>query len=120
MNTVIKINSKIEKNELDKVLSKCRQLEGVIGVKVDNNFLTYELDTWASDYDVMVAIMNFFDEIGVDTEPLFEGAEEMVKAVNGECHCHEHEHEEEHCCCHHDPFAVISGTRSKSATFSGL
>ncbi len=110
MNTIIKINSQLSKEDINGIVSKAEKIEGVISVKINasDSLLKYEISEWASDYDVMVAIMNIVNEFNFDCEPLFEGADEMVKSVSHHhehehcgCHHHEHEHEHEHCGCHH-------------------
>ncbi len=111
MNTIIKINSKISESQIKLITSKAEKLEGVISVKIDieTSLLTYSISEWASDYDIMVAIMDIIEKENLDCEPLFEGAEEMVEIVNKHhhheheyehCDCHEHHHEHEHCDCH--------------------
>ena len=114
MSTIIKVNANLSKDDVKKIISEVEKLEGVISVKIENNLINYEISEWASDYDVMVAIMNICESLSFDSEPLFEGAEDMVNSVNphasenenhehGE-HCdfhHEHEHGE-HCDCHHE------------------
>ncbi len=110
MNTVIKINSKIDDNQIKNIINKCKEIEGVIDVNINklSNVLSYELTKWSSDYDVMVAVINILESFNIDSEPLFEGAEEMVHAVNqhdhceqdncdNDCHC-EHEHCDHECC----------------------
>ena len=120
MNTIIKINSEISDDKIKIITSKCEMLEGVISIKIDKKtkLINYDISEWASDYDIMVAIMNVVEEEGLDCEPLFEGADEMVESVNANhshghhdhCCCHgEHDHHDhcdcehdhdEHCCCH--------------------
>ena len=60
MNTIIKINSQLSQEDVKNIISKADKLEGVISVKIDveKGLLRYEISEWASDYDVMVAIMN--------------------------------------------------------------
>lgn len=112
MNTKIKIIEKLSAEQLKNIVHKSQLLEGVISVKIDDcGILSYVISEWASDYDIMVAIMNIIEEDGFDCEPLFEGADEMVENVHQHnhehehehCHCdHEHEHEHGHCHCDHD------------------
>ena len=107
MNTIIKINANLSKEDVKKIIAEVEKLEGVISSKIENNLLYYEISEWASDYDVMVAIMNICDSLSFDSEPVFEGADDMVNSVNHHDHDHEHcdchDHEHEHCDCHeHD------------------
>lgn len=118
MNTKIKIAGTLSVEKSKNIIKKSQQIEGVISVKIDNSgILSYDISEWSSDYDVMVAIMNIIEEEGFDSEPLFDGGDEMVESVNSikhdhhehheheNCHCdHEHHdhHEHEHCCCDHD------------------
>lgn len=107
MNTIIKINANLSKEDIKKIIAEVEKLEGVISSKIENNLLYYEISKWASDYDVMVAIMNICDSLSFDSEPVFEGADDMVNSVNNHDHEHEncdcHEHEHENCDCHdHD------------------
>ncbi|MBQ3235156.1 MAG: cadmium-translocating P-type ATPase [Clostridia bacterium] len=94
--TLIKINSEVPSDKLKEILSKINAFEGVISAKVKDNLLQYELSEWASDYDIMVQIINAFEESGYDVEPLFEGGEEVADAVSPSHERHEH-HEHEHC-----------------------
>ncbi len=52
------------------------KIKGVIDCKIKgdaNLYLEYALDSWASDYDVMVKIMNvLYDEFSIDSEPYFD------------------------------------------------
>lgn len=98
MNTIIKINANLSKEDVKKIIAEVEKLEGVTSSKIENNLLYYEISKWASDYDVMVAIMNICDSLSFDSEPVFEGADDMVNSVNH--HDNEHEHEHEHCDCH--------------------
>ena len=58
------------------VIKKVKTFEGVVDVTLENGVITYYLDEWASDYDVMISIMNAWEEVGVDSEPCFDGEEE--------------------------------------------
>ncbi len=104
-NTLIKINSKISDEQISKMIKTVSAFEGVISVKIEDNILTYEISEWASDYDIMVEILNSLEDIGLDSEPLFEGGEEL-KVASEDCNDHErcdcNEHEHEHCDCHQD------------------
>ncbi len=109
--TLIKINVSLTQEQVKAIISKTNVFEGVISVKVKDGILSYDLSEWASDYDVMVQILNALEEMGVDAEPLFDGSEEIADSVetdvqeyeddeDGE-HDREHVHGEE-CSCHHD------------------
>ena len=47
-------------------------------VTVEADLLTYYIDEWASDYDIMVAIMNALEEENIESEPYFDDNDEMV------------------------------------------
>ena len=114
MNTIIKINANLSKEDVKKITSEVEKLEGVISAKIENNLLSYEISEWASDYDVMVAIINICESLSFDSEPVYDGADDMVNSVNAHAHDHEdcdcnHDHEDcdcnhdhEDCDCHHD------------------
>lgn len=93
-------------------------VKGVVDCKIDkvnDGFkLNYALDNWASDYDVMVSIMELLEgEYSLESEPYFEEDEEIEinrketeelfdiddeddeeDCEHGHCHCHDHEHED--------------------------
>ena len=102
MSTIIKVNANLSKDDVKKIISEVEKLEGVISVKIENNLINYEISEWASDYDVMVAIMNICESLSFDSEPLFEGAEDMVNSVNPHASENENHEHGEHCDCHHD------------------
>ena len=64
--------------EVEVALKEISALEGVMEVKVDNDILSYAIDEWASDYDIMVAIMNALEEENIESEPYFDDNDEMV------------------------------------------
>lgn len=103
-NTLIKINSQISDEQCAKIIKTVSNFEGVISVKIDGDILRYELSEWASDYDIMVEIMNALESEGLDSEPLFEGGEEMKISAEHDIDCDDcHEHQHENCSCHeHD------------------
>ena len=76
-NTLIKINSKISDEQTSKIIKTVSAFEGVISVEIEDNILTYEISEWASDYDIMVEILNSLEDIGLDSDPLFEVVEEL-------------------------------------------
>ena len=49
-----------------------KKISGLVSVEIKENILYYEYLENASDYDIMVAIMNYLDSLGIDSEPLFE------------------------------------------------
>ena len=103
MNTKIKIDGTLSVEKSKNIIKKSEQIEGVISVKIYNSgILSYDISEWSSDYDVMVAIMNIIEQEGFDSEPLFDGGDEMVESVNSIKHDHHEHHEHEHCCCDHD------------------
>ncbi len=115
-NTLLKINSKITDEQIVKITKTVSTFEGVISVKIEDNILKYEISEWASDYDIMVEIMNVLESEGLDLEPLFEGGEELKVSHVDEYDQHDHEHcdchEHEHCDCHdheHDEDCVHTG-----------
>lgn len=106
-NTLIKINSNISNEQISSIIKKVSAFEGVISVSVEDNVLTYEISEWASDYDIMVEIMNALNNDGLDSEPLFEGGERLEIISDNEhehCDCNEHEHVHTGlgCSCGHD------------------
>ena len=96
------------------------KIKGVIDCKIkevdDKIYIEYALDSWASDYDIMVKIMDVLqDEYSLDSEPYFEeddaisftsesikleGEEDMQN--DDDCHC-DHDH------CHCDDDCHIGG-----------
>lgn len=109
--TYVKINSELNDLVKKQIISKIEGFEGVVSVKIGSNILDYEISEWASDYDVMVMILNSLEEMGLDSEPVFDGEEEIAFDHSSE-HCHEHHdcsHEHDcddenecgsDCCCH--------------------
>lgn len=57
------------------------KISGILSVKVDleKNTLSYEIDEWASDYDVFTEIMRIADECGVEIDFDAKPAEELEK-----------------------------------------
>ena len=68
--------------EVEVALKEISALEGVMEVKVDNDILSYAIDEWASDYDIMVAIMNLLERKNVDSEPYFDDDISLVNSVS--------------------------------------
>ncbi|MBR5438816.1 MAG: hypothetical protein IKV61_01165 [Clostridia bacterium] len=71
----IKILDAFEEGLVAEIQDSILQINGVVDVKVDvqNSMLTYVLDMWASDYDVMVSIMNLLsDNFKIESEPYFD------------------------------------------------
>ncbi|MBO5712840.1 MAG: hypothetical protein J6R88_01385, partial [Clostridia bacterium] len=97
-----KIKVLTEGQNILEVIKKVKTFEGVVDVTLENGVITYYLDEWASDYDVMISIMNALEEVGVDSETCFDGEEETneVHHDHDHEHDHEHDHDGEHCCCH--------------------
>lgn len=113
----INILSKINV-EFNLIEESVLQIKGVIDskIKVEGNdvLIEYALDSWASDYDVMIKIMDVLEkEYSLDSEPYFEEDDailyddENVENNGEECetsncsdeHCDHHDHDE-HCDCH--------------------
>ena len=107
------INSVIENKE--EIESSILNIKGVVDAKINelgSDFkLDYALDNWASDYDVMVSIMELLEnDYSLESEPYFDEDEDIViesKEDNEyyyEDHVEEdeeeHEHEEHGCSCH--------------------
>lgn len=97
---------------VDEVIKQIRLIEGVVDVVVDGEFLTYELDEWASDYDVMVAIMNLLKDNSIESEPYFDDdknvklqvSEENNTDITDDCHdddCGDDDDCDDGCCHHH-------------------
>lgn len=108
--TLIKILSSVSETKLKEIKQKISQLEGVEGVKINEDVISYDLNEWASDYDVMVKILEVLSELGVEGEPLFEDEvvvtphshEECCDHGEEGCHCHDHEHDHDGDCHCHD------------------
>lgn len=100
--SLIKINSELTQSQTKEIISKIGAFEGVISPKIVDGVLSYDLSEWASDYDVLVEILNHLEEKGFDAEPLFVGAEKVsTEEENFEFdNEHEHDHEHESCHCH--------------------
>lgn len=107
--TLIKINSNISDEQIIKIIKTVSAFEGVISVQIDDNILRYDISEWASDYDIMVEIMEVLEKDGLDSEPLFAGGEEFKVSHEHDhdhghercdCHDHHHEHDHERCDCH--------------------
>ena len=89
--------------EVEVALKEISALEGVTEVNVDNDILSYAIDEWASDYDIMVAIMNLLESKNVDSEPYFDDDISLVNSVsennnvdnNGD-HNHDGDDEDDH------------------------
>lgn len=100
--------------DLTVVVNQIKLFEGVTSVSLSEDILSYYLDEWASDYDVMVAITNALTDAGVDSEPFFDEDDEFIVNVSnneetvdeesedeeGERE-HDHEHDDDEDCCHH-------------------
>ncbi len=99
--TSIKIIGEIASGDIKQIKSKLQLLEGVTSVKIEDGVIIYELNEWASDYDVMVKIIETLQELGFDGEPLFEDEYTVEPKAQDE---EEHEDEEEEDCkhCNHD------------------
>ena len=108
--TLIKILTQIDEEKIKEIKKAVSLLEGVDGVEISSGVIKYDLNEWASDYDVMVKILNLVEEMGVDCEPLFDNeviasqeetvvTEENSMQHHGEgcdCHGHEHHHQRHH------------------------
>ena len=66
----LKILSKSDK--FTQTVKDLKLSEGITDITVDGDILTYYIDEWASDYDVMVNVMNVLEGVGVESEPFFE------------------------------------------------
>lgn len=115
MNTTskIKVIGSLSVEVADKILKQLNKLEGITFVEYQNDYsiISYGISEHASDYDIMVMILNVLTENGVEGEPLFD--DELESAIKfqrnldddeicddeGEkrCNCnHEHHHEHHH------------------------
>ena len=90
--TSIKIIGEIASGDIKQIKSKLQLLEGVTSVKIEDGVIIYELNEWASDYDVMVKIIETLQELGFDGEPLFEDEYTVEPKAQDE---EEHQDEEE-------------------------
>ena len=107
------INSVIENKE--EIESSILNIKGVVDAKINelgSDFkLDYALDNWASDYDVMVSIMELLEnDYSLESEPYFDEDEDIVieSKEDNEYYYEDHveedeeeyEHEEHGCSCH--------------------
>lgn len=80
----IKIIDAISESLIADIETCVKQIKGVLDAKIDleTYVLNYVIDAWASDYDVMVSIMNVLsDEFKIESEPFFDDSEEDLKPV---------------------------------------
>ena len=82
----IKITSEVDGALIAEIENSIKNIKGVLDAKFDieTSVITYVLDMWASDYDVMVLIMNVLgDNYSVESEPYFEedGEEESEEII---------------------------------------
>jgi hypothetical protein len=63
-----KIKILTENERVFDVVKKVKSYEGVSDVTVEADLLTYYIDEWASDYDIMVSVMNALEEAGIDSD----------------------------------------------------
>ncbi len=71
----IKVLDSVNGKTVNEIENSIKEIKGVLDVKfdVENGVLSYVLDSWSSDYDVLVAIINLLsDEYQLDSEPYFE------------------------------------------------
>ncbi len=128
-----------DKNEIE---STVLNIKGVVDCKINSDGslykIDYALDNWASDYDVMVTIMELLQsEFSLDSEPYFDDEEEIESSFEydydeeqsscerdnegnhcSSCNAHEHNHEHNHergrnsgisCGCEHDNEVSLKG-----------
>ena len=123
--TKIKVIGNVNSELSENILNGVKSINGIESVELSKDFslISYQILEQASDYDVMVAILNVVNDFGLDAEPLFDDElEDAIKLApstfisNSEnenhhehgCNCgcehkHEHEHEHEHeCKCGHE------------------
>ena len=97
-----------EINNLEEIETSILNIKGVIDAKlnkIDGAYkLDYALDNWASDYDVMVSIMDLLqNDYSLDSEPYFDEEDDIsvekdikVDMEDEKNHCHEHCHSCDH------------------------
>ncbi|MBR6737185.1 MAG: cadmium-translocating P-type ATPase [Clostridia bacterium] len=101
--TVIKINGEVSDKTLKAVKEKVELLEGVISVSVKNGIVDYELNEWASDYDIMVSVLEIIADLGLDGEPVFDGDDVITSDSSVELgHNDHHDHCDGECNYDHD------------------
>lgn len=101
LGTKIKILTETEREREKLLIQDITKLEGVIDCKIDGGIVSYEISEWASDYDLMVAVMGIVEENGLECEPLFDDGDDIHIVVHKGEDClegeHHHEHHHEHC-----------------------
>ena len=98
-------------DKLSEVINNVKLYEGITDVTVNNDILSYYIDEWASDYDIMVAVMNALEDAGIDCEPYFDDditnsttvvtivVEDSIENEDNE-EVHDHDDDEDGCCGH--------------------
>ena len=76
-----KIKILTENANLNLVISELKTAETITDITINEDILTYSIDEWASDYDVMVYIMNTLEEKNIESEPFFEDEDNFEKQV---------------------------------------
>lgn len=129
MNRSGKLNVLNNVDKLGDAIKEIKALEGLIDCDFNSGVLTYYLDEWASDYDLMVEIMNILERNNIDCEPYFDDETDIfiekensgeqcddecesdgeAECDDEECERHHDEHHEHHehhhddgCCCGHN------------------
>ena len=85
----IKVLDSVNVKTANEIENSIKEIKGVLDVKfnLDDSVITYVLDSWSSDYDVLVAILNLLnDSFSVEGEPYFEESEGLE---NGEDYVYE-------------------------------
>ena len=94
----IKVLNTVKESAILNVENSIKEIKGVLDVKFDleNNVLTYVLDYWSSDYDVMVSILNVLSDVyQLEAEPYFEESEGELKGETESVAIENNEYSEE-------------------------
>ena len=90
------LNAVIENKE--EIESAILNIKGVVDLKINlagNEYkLDYAIDNWASDYDVMVSIMELLEnDYSLESEPYFDEDKDLEIEIDEveKCHCHSEE-----------------------------
>ena len=102
-------------DKLSEVINSVKLYDGITDVTVNNDILSYYIDEWASDYDIMVAVMNALEDAGIDCEPYFDDditnsttevtnvVEDSIENEDNEEE-HDHDDDDEDGCCGHNHY----------------
>lgn len=80
----ILIETEYQKIDVLKVESKIKEIKGILDAKIvkdgENPVLTYVIDSWSSDYDILVLIMDILsNDFSFESQPYFEEDFEVIR-----------------------------------------